>query len=54
VHYQPDLGSAGESGLAFDGDSMSYSGPMEKVPANDGSLPEPVAVGNGTISVTCP
>ena len=54
IHYIPDLTENGASGLAFDGDSMSYSGPMQKQPANDGSQPQPVDVGDGTISVTCP
>jgi hypothetical protein len=54
IRYTPDLVENGASGLAFDGDSMSYSGPMQKQPANDGSQPQPVDVGDGTISVTCP
>ena len=41
-------------GLAIDGDSMSYAGPMWKQPANDGSFPPQVEVGEGTISATCP
>jgi hypothetical protein len=53
IHYIPDL-TENSAGLAFDGDSMSYSGPMQKQPANDGSQPQPVDVGDGTISVTCP
>ena len=54
IHYIPNLTENGASGLAFDGDSMSYSGPMQKQPANDGSQPQRVDVGDGTISVTCP
>jgi hypothetical protein len=52
ITYYPDLGENGD-GIAIDGDSMSYSGPMLKQPANDGSLPEPVDVGDGVISVSC-
>lgn len=52
VNYFPDL-AANIDGVAIDGDSMSYSGPMQKRPANDGSNPPPVDVGDGTISVTC-
>ncbi len=47
------LGILDESLFAVDGESMSYSGPMLKQPANDGSLPPPVDVGTGTISATC-
>lgn len=39
--------------IAVDGDSMSYSGPMEMQPPNDGSNPPPVDVGDGTISASC-
>jgi len=39
--------------IAVDGDSMSFSGPMEMQPPNDGSNPPPVDVGDGTISATC-
>lgn len=53
VSYFPDT-DALDDGIAVDGDSMSYSGPMMKQPPNDGSNPPPVDVGNGTISVTCP
>ena len=42
------------SGIAVDGNSVSYSGPMEKrAPSNDGSPSEPEDVGNGTFSATC-
>lgn len=42
------------SAIAIDGNSVSYSGPMEKfAPSTDGSLPEPEDVGNGTFSATC-
>jgi hypothetical protein len=42
------------SAIAIDGNSVSYSGPMEKrAPTEDGSVPEPEDVGNGTISFTC-
>lgn len=41
-------------GVAVDGQSFSYSGPMEMtVPSTDGSYSEPVDVGNGTFSATC-
>lgn len=56
IGYYPAPGEAGildESLFAIDGASMSYSGPMLKQPANDGSNPPPVDVGNGTISATC-
>jgi hypothetical protein len=45
---------ANSSGMAVDGESFSYSGPMLKQPANDGTNPPPIDVGNGTISITCP
>lgn len=53
VAYFPDLAVNG-GGIAIDGDSMSYSGPMMKQPANDGSNPPPEGAGDGTVSVTCP
>lgn len=53
ISYFPDLAADGD-GLAIDGNSASYSGPMQKQPANDGSNPAPVDVGDGVISVTCP
>ena len=52
VNYFPDLATKSD-GIAVDGNSMSYSGPMQKRPANDGTNPPPVDVGDGTISVTC-
>ncbi|MGD2060495.1 MAG: hypothetical protein PVF87_06500 [Acidimicrobiia bacterium] len=52
ISYFPDQDSLSD-GIAIDGDSMSYSGPMMKQPPNDGSNPPPVDVGNGTISATC-
>ena len=52
ISYFPDLAAHGD-GIAVDGESMSYSGPMQKQPANDGSNPPPIDVGDGTISVTC-
>jgi hypothetical protein len=52
VGYFPDLAMNGDA-VAIDGDSMSYSGPMQKQPPNDGSNPPPVDVGDGKISVTC-
>lgn len=54
IRYNPDLAADGETGLAFDGMSMSYTGPMQKTPRNDGTNPPPISVGEGTISVTCP
>ncbi len=53
ITYFPDLTANGD-GLVIDGSSASYTGPMQKQPANDGSNPPPVDVGDGTISVTCP
>lgn len=42
------------SALAVDGNSVSYSGPMERFdPTEPGTLPEPVDVGTGTFSATC-
>jgi hypothetical protein len=52
ISYFPDQDSL-DDGIAISGDSMSYSGPMMMQPPNDGSNPEPVGVGDGTISVTC-
>lgn len=52
VQYFPDQGGL-DSGVAIDGDSISYSGPMLKRPPNDGTNPPPEDVGSGTISVTC-
>jgi hypothetical protein len=41
-------------GVAIDGSSVSYSGPMEKfLPAPPGELPEPIEVGDGVFSATC-
>lgn len=54
VQYLVNVADDGEQGFAFDPPSMSYSGPMQKQPANDGSNPPTVDVGNGTISITCP
>lgn len=52
ISYFPDQ-DALNGGIAISGDSMSYTGPLMKQPANDGSNPPPVDVGDGTISVTC-
>lgn len=52
VQYFPDQGAL-DDGIAIDGDSVSYSGPMLRRPPNDGTNPPPEAVGDGTISVTC-
>lgn len=52
ISYFPDLAAHGD-GIVIDGVSMSYVGPMQKQPANDGSNPPPVDVGQGTISATC-
>ncbi len=53
ISYFANLASIA-NGIAVDGDSMSYSGPMQKQPANDGSNPPPVDVGEGSFSATCP
>ena len=56
IAYYPAPGENGvldDSLFTVDGSSMSYSGPMLKQPANDGSLPPPVSVGDGTIRATC-
>lgn len=52
ISYFPDLAVHGD-GISIDGDSMSYVGPMQKQPANDGANPPAVDVGEGTISATC-
>jgi hypothetical protein len=49
----PHLQESG-AGLTVSGKSATYSGPLLKQPANDGSNPEPVDAGDGTISATCP
>lgn len=41
-------------GVAVDGGSFSYTGPMKKQPPNDGTNPLPVDVGDGLVTVTCP
>ncbi len=53
VTYFPDLQTSG-AGLTVSGQSATYSGPLLKQPPNDGSNPEPVDAGDGTISATCP
>jgi hypothetical protein len=53
ITYFPEL-PANSSGMAVDGNSFSYSGPMLKQPPNDGSNPPPVDVSDGFISITCP
>lgn len=41
-------------GIAIDGDSVSYAGPMEKfLPAPPGELPQPIDAGDGVFSATC-
>ena len=52
IQFFPEPGGL-DDGIAIDGDSISYSGPMLKRPPNDGSNPPDEAVGNGVISVTC-
>ena len=54
VTYSPATGSMSDAAFAFDGNSMSYSGPMQKTPRNDGSNPPPIDVGEGTVTITCP
>ena len=51
--FTPRIGVLDESLFTVDGSTMSYSGPMLKQPANDGSQPPPVEVGEGTIRATC-
>ena len=53
VTYFPSLADNGD-GIAIEGNSMSYVGPMQMQPPNDGSNPPPIDAGSGTISVTCP
>ena len=50
--YFPDRDNL-DDGIAINGDSISYSGPMLMRPPNDGTNPPPESVGDGTISVTC-
>ena len=45
---------ANSAGMTVSGDSFSYSGPMLKQLANDGSNPPPVDAGDGVVSLTCP
>jgi hypothetical protein len=52
IYYYPDFTEHGDR-IGIAGDSMSYSGPLLKQPANDGSNPPPVDAGNGTFSATC-
>lgn len=47
--YLPDIDP---SDLAFDGSSMSYSGPMVKL--TSGGPPSGEDAGTGTISLICP
>jgi hypothetical protein len=51
--YQANLDADGAR-LAIDGDGMTLSGPMLYLPRNDGSLPTPQPIGQGTIAATCP
>ncbi len=53
VSYSPAEGAMTDAAFAFEGESMSYSGPMQKrIPS--ASSPPSVDVGEGTISITCP
>ncbi len=52
ISYFPDLAAHGDR-IAIDGDSVSYVGPMQKQPPNDGTNPPPVDIGDGAISATC-
>lgn len=51
ISYQFVVGS---EEVVTAGNSASVTGPMEKQPANDGSNPLPVAVGDGVFTFTCP
>ncbi len=56
IAYYPEPGQDGvldESLIGVADGSMSYAGPMLKQPANDGSNPPPVNVGDGTFSASC-
>jgi hypothetical protein len=46
--------TSGGAAPQVDGQSVTYAGPWEYQPANDGSLPTPRPVGEGTIAATCP
>lgn len=52
ISYYPDLAASG-GGVTVAGSSMSYAGAMLKQPAQDGTNPPPVEVGDGLVSVTC-
>lgn len=56
IAYYPapgDLGVLDDSLFVVDGDTAMYAGPMLKQPANDGSVPPPVEVGEGRIIASC-
>ena len=50
-YFYPDIMAVD---VAIDGTSVSMSGAMQKQPANDGSNPPPVDVGEGVFTFTCP
>lgn len=53
IAYFPELPKHSD-GMAVNGDSFSYSGPMLKQLPNDGTNPLPVDVGDGIVTLTCP
>jgi len=52
INYFPALADHGD-GIAIDGDSMSYSGPMQRNDPDDPTNVDGISAGDGTISVTC-
>jgi hypothetical protein len=53
ARYSPSLADNGDL-IVIEGASMSYAGPMQLQPPNDGSNPPPVDAGDGIFSLTCP
>jgi len=54
ISYFPDFQDLPD-GVAVEGDSFSYSGPMMKqTPIENGNVPDPLDVGSGVVSATCP
>lgn len=52
IEYFIDLANNGDR-IAIDGDSMSYSGPLQRNDPEDPTNFEGISAGDGTISLTC-
>lgn len=52
ISYFPDLANNGDR-IAVDGDSVSYSGPMQRNDPDDITNIDGIPAGDGTVSVTC-